>query len=67
MRAKTSISRTVACALTALSLLMGSHLADAGADGPAAIARNADGSCAVLPGSHFDLDVSGLPVNPSSA
>jgi hypothetical protein len=29
--------------------------------------RKADGSCAVLSGSHFDLDVSSLPVHPNSA
>jgi hypothetical protein len=36
-------------------------------DGPPSPARSADGSCAVHPGSHWDLDVSSLPVHSNSA
>lgn len=50
-----------------LALLAATRPAEGGADGPAATARRADGTCSVLPGSHFELDVSKLPVHPNSA
>jgi len=53
--------------LALVVLLLASSRGSDAADGPPTPLRNADGSCAIHPNSHWDLDVSSLPVHPSSA